>query len=128
MEARGKIFGSNICRCPLGGTERPVSGSGLTLRSGPGRAVVLGPGAEQGAQRRRAIACPPPGQAICQSRRIDRMFRGGADIKRAEIPSDRLPADMRRRGSPIVRIKPDLALLLPRLTVCTARILLKNSA
>ena len=82
------------------GTKRPVGGSRLTVRCCLMPKVARGPGAGQGAQRRRAIACPPPGQAIFRSQRVDWMSCGNAEIKRAEIPSDRLPADMRWRGAP----------------------------
>src|SRR6056297_32433 len=50
-------------------------------------------------EARRAIACPPPGQAICPSQCVDQVFCGTADIKRIETPSDRLPADTRWRAS-----------------------------
>src|SRR6056297_3727343 len=50
-------------------------------------------------EARRAIACPPPGQAICPSERADQVFCGTADINSHETPSDRLPADMRWRDS-----------------------------
>ena len=86
-----------VCGRVLCGRLLPLTvsreGRGLTLS----RHRSYCPGAIRGAPRRSAIACPPPGQAICQSRRIDRGFLGLAGIKCSERMSGRLPADMRWR-------------------------------